>query len=256
MKTSLGQQVCYKYTWDKKELLVFTCKSVGVVLFLAYFFYRSFWACLPLAVIGVAYFRMLQQKAQAKRGEELILQFKECILSVAASLKAGYAVENAFMESRMDMELLYGKDSLIYRELEQIRRGLVINITLEEQLFQLAQRSTGEEIRQFATIFSIAKRSGGNLSEIIRSSSELIGRRVDARLEMQTMLSGRRMEQNVMKVMPFAVLGYIGISYPGYFDMLYHNWQGVAVMTVCLFIYLAAYGLGEKILHQIAEEIA
>lgn len=256
MKTSLRQRDYCRYEWQTKEVVVFLCKSIGVVVFLSYFFYRSLWACLPLAGIGIWYFKQLQQKALEKSKEELILQFKECILSVAASLKAGYAVENAFMESRTDMELLYGKDSLIYRELEQMRRGLVINIALEEQLFSLAKRGAGEEIEQFATVFSIAKRSGGNLAEIIRETAELIGQRLDARQEMQTMLSGRRMEQNVMKVMPFAILGYISISYPGYFDMLYHNWQGVAIMTGCLAIYLMAYVLGEKILQQILDEMA
>ncbi len=256
MRKSLKQQDYRKDMQISKELFFALCKSVGVVLFLAYFFYRSLWACLPLSAVGILYFRMLRQKAQARRREELILQFKECILSVAASLKAGYAIENAFMESRADMELLYGKDSMIYWELEQIRRGLVINITLEEQLFALAERSGGEEIRQFATVFSIAKRSGGDLSEIIRNSSELIGQRLDARQEIRTRLSGRQMEQNVMRLIPFAVLGYISITYPGYFDMLYHNWKGTAIMTGCFVFYLIAYVMGEKILQQIGEEMA
>lgn len=199
---------------------------------------------------------MKEQKKRDCIGEELTLQFKECILSVAASLKAGYAVENAFLESRSDMEMLYGRESHIYQELELIRRGLIINITLEEQLNDLADRSGSEEIRQFAVVFTIAKRSGGNLPEIIHESAELIGRRVDARQEMQTMLSGRRMEQNIMKIMPFGVLAYIGFSYPGYFDILYHNWQGVIIMTVCLGIYLTAYIMGEKILRKIAGEMA
>ena len=248
MRKSLKRQDC-------RENIVFLGKSVGVVIFLAYFFYRSIWACIPLSVVGFFYFRMLKNKAKEKHCEQLLLQFKECILSVSASLKAGYAIENAFMESRGDMELLYGSHSAIYRELEQIRRGLVINITLEEQLFGLAERSGGDEIMQFATVFSIAKRGGGNLSEIIRSSSELISQRLDARAEMRTRLSGREMEQNVMKVIPFAVLGYIGFSYPGYFDMLYHNWQGAAIMTGCLGIYLGAYVLGEKIMKQISNEL-
>jgi len=240
---------------DYREKALFVGKSAGIVFFLAYFFYRSVWAILPLSVIGILYFRVQEQKAEEKRREQLLQQFKECILSVSASLKAGYAIENAFMESRKDMELLYGKHAMIYRELEQIRRGLVINIALEEQLFGLAQRSGGEEIHQFATVFSIAKRGGGNLTEIIRSTSELIGQRLDARTEMQTRLSGRQMEQNVMKIVPFAVLGYIGISYPGYFDMLYYNWLGVLIMTGCLLLYLTAYVIGEKILQQIKQEL-
>ena len=93
------------------------------------------------------------------------------------------------------------------------------------------------------------------MPEIIKSTSELISQRLDARAEMQTRLSGREMEQNVMKIIPFAVSGYIGISYPGYFDMLYYNWQGVVIMTGCLAIYLIAYVIGEKILQQIKREL-
>ncbi len=256
MKTSLKQRDYHKYAWGKKELVIALVQTVTIVGFLSYFFYQSFLMMLPMSIVGVGYFQMLKQKKQESCKEELTLQFKECILSVAASLKAGYAIENAFLESRFDMELLYGRDSLIYQELELIRRGLVMNITLEEQLFSLADRSDSEEIAQFAMVFSVAKRNGGNLSEIITTSSEVIGQRLDARQEMRTMLSGRQMEQNVMKLMPFAVLGYISASYPGYFDMLYHNWQGAMIMTGCLAIYLAAYALGEKILHQIAREMA
>lgn len=230
-------------------------ESAAVVCFLAYFFYRSFLAVLPLSIIGFVFFRSLAVRKRERCVEELTLQFKECILSVAASLKAGYAVENAFMESRSDMCLLYGENSLINQELELIRRGLVINIALEEQLMDLAERSDSEEIGQFAQIFSIAKRSGGSIPEIIRVSSELIGQKIDAEQEICTLLSGRQMEQNIMKLMPFGILAYIGLSYPGYFDSLYHNWQGAAIMTGCLGMYLTAYVLGERIMSKIREEM-
>lgn len=255
MKTSLRRRDYREYLWQGGELVPAIVQAVLLVGFLAYFFYRSIWAVLPLSIIGVFYFRMLTQKKRDRCREELTFQFKECILSVAASLKAGYAVENAFMESRADMSLLYGQESFIYQELELIRRGLIINITLEEQLLDLADRSGSEEISQFAKVFSIAKRSGGNLPEVISFSSGLIGEKIDARQEMQTLLSGRQMEQNIMKLMPFGVLLYIGISYPGYFDVLYHNWQGAAIMTGCLALYLSACVLGERILKKIAAEM-
>lgn len=222
---------------------------------LAYFFYRSVWACIPLSVLGAGYFCLIQKRRLEQEREELAQQFKECILSVAASLKAGYAVENAFLESREDMEMLYGRDSPIYRELEAIRRGLMINITLEEQLYGLAHRSRIEEIEQFATVFSVAKRSGGDLADIIRNTAELIGGKLDAREEMRVMLSGRQMELNVMKLMPFGVLAYVGMGYSGYFDMLYHNWQGVLIMTGCLLLYLAAFCMGERMMQRIAGEL-
>lgn len=255
MSASLTRRDYHKCQWKPKELVVAVGKSVLVVVLLAYFFYRSVWAMLPLSVIGVLFFRMEGKRRIETMREELIGQFKECILSVAASLKAGYAVENAFVESRNDMKLLYGEESAIYVELEHIRRGLVINITLEELLADLAVRSGSDDIVQFAQVFAIAKKSGGRLPDIIQTTAEMIGRRIDARQEIRTLLSGRQMEQNIMKLMPFGILLYIGSSYQGYFDSFYHNLQGVAIMTVCLVVYVAAYVLGDKILQQIARKM-
>ena len=224
------------------------------VLFLSYFFYRSILAAVPLTVVGVFYYKMLKERKKEKCKRELTIQFKDCMLSVSASLRAGYAVENAFVESETDLCPLYGQQSLIFQELEVIRRGLVINITLEELLADLAERSGCEEIIQFAQIFSIAKRNGGNLTAMIQSTTGLIGQRIELRQEIQTVLSGRKMEQKIMICMPFVILIYIGISYPGYFDGLYHTLQGVAIMTGCLVLYLAAVVLGDKVMQGIEKE--
>lgn len=230
-------------------------KAVAVVSLLAYFFYRSVWAAIPLSAVGVCFFLKERERKGKQCREELNAQFKECILSVAASLKAGYAVENAFLESRGDIKLLYGEESYLYAELECIRRGLVINITLEELLADLAVRSDSDDICQFAQVFAIAKRSGGNLPEIMQTTALLIGRKMDAEQEIRTSLSGRQMEQTVMKLMPFGILLYIGSSYPGYFDSLYHAPQGIAIMTGCLAVYLAAYVIGDKTLEKIAAKM-
>ena len=255
MKKNLKPRDYHKYQWSKEELIFETGKVVVVVGVLAFFFYRSIWAMIPLSIVGYLFFRMEEQKKREQCKEELGTQFKECILSVAASMQAGYAVENAFLESRNDMRLLYGDDSLIYAELENIRRNLMSNNTLEDVLADLAKRSGNEDILQFSQVFAIAKRGGGNLAEIIRSTVDLIGQRIDAKREIATVLSGRKLEQMIMKCMPFGILLYIGTSYPGYFDDLYHNIQGIGIMTVCLIVYLAAYALGDRILRKIALEM-
>lgn len=255
MKTSLKRRDYHDYYWTKAEFCLMLAKAFGIVVFLALFFYRSLWAIIPLAIVGVFYYRMLKQKKIKKCRQKLICEFKECVLSVATFLRAGYAVENAFVESRNDMRMLFGEQSLIFQELEVIRRGMVINITLEELLKDLGERSACAEIKQFAEILAIAKRNGGNFSEIINSSAEIIRQRIETRQEIETLLSGREMEQRVMKLVPFGIPVYIGVTYPGYFDSLYHNWQGMAVMTVCLLIYLLAYVISDKMLARIAEEL-
>lgn len=255
MKTSLKQRDYNKYVWGKGELAASILLSAAVTLFFSAFFYRSAIAALPLSAIGIVCFASLRRKKVEKAKEALTVQFRECILAVSASLQAGYSVENAFRECRQDMALLYGEKSLICGELDYIRRGLDINIVLEELLTDLADRSGSPEIREFVQIFVLAKRNGGSMPEIIRGSASIIGRKIELQQEIATMLSGRQMEQNIMKLMPFGILLYIGIANRGYFDVLYHNWRGVALMTGCLGVYLLAYGMGEHIMSTIRLEM-
>lgn len=229
--------------------------AVGITVFLAYFFYRSLWAAIPLAPLGLAWFRRICRRRRRRQREELAGQFRECILGVVSALQAGYSVENAFLTCEQDMGQMFGREALICRELRLIRRGLAINISLEELLLDLGERSGIEEILQFGEVFSIAKRNGGNMAEIMGSSSELIGRKIDLRREMEVLLGGKRMELMIMKLMPFFVLFYVGTANAGYFNMLYHNGKGVLIMTGCLAVYIGAYALGEVVVERLWEEI-
>ena len=77
------------------------------------------------------------------------------ILSVSSNLQAGYSVENAFQESYRDTVLLYGRESVMARELRLIFRKLSNNEQLENAIAKLAVRSVLLDIRDFADFFQI-----------------------------------------------------------------------------------------------------
>lgn len=248
MKTNLKQQDYHKYIWKRGERFGTVVMCTCIVAAGAYFFYRSVWAMIPLSIVGVFCYRMCERQKTLKQRMQLAEQFRECILAVATALQAGYSIENAFLECAQDMELMFGSRSVICQELVCIRRGLRINLSLEELLLDFAKRSGCNEVEQFAKVFALAKRNGGNMAEIIRNAAMRIGKKIEIQKEVEIQLSGRRMELRVMKWIPFGILIYINISNPGYFDSLYHNFGGVALMTCCLLAYLAAVLLGEWIL--------
>lgn len=129
-----------------------------------------------------------------------------------------------------------------------------MNTPLEILLENLAERSGSYHIEQFSQVCSIAKRSGGNIPEIIRVSADLIGKDIEARAEMKAVLSGRRIEQNIMKIMPFAIILYVGVTSKGYFDALYGNITGILIMTGCLAMYIFAFFFGDRVLEKIERE--
>jgi tight adherence protein B len=241
------------YRFTLREAAWEVCIALLVAAGLTWFFYRSIFAFFPMCFIGWGYLKS-REKAKGKANRhKLRQQFKECILSVCASIQAGYAVENAFIDSLADMTLLYGENAMICHELHLMKRGLVLNQPLEELLWDFGRRSGVEEITEFAEVFSIAKRSGGNLGEVITQCAGIISHRTESEEEIQTLLSNKRLEQKIMNVMPFGILLYVESGNPAYFAMLYHNVSGVAIMTLCLTIYLAAYLLSGRILERIGQ---
>jgi len=255
MRTNSKRRDYRKYKWKGKELTLNILLCSGVVVMLAYFFYRSIWALIPLSAVGVWLFLHRMKEATEKEKKCLSEQFRECILAVSSSLRAGYSVENAFVESCQDMEMMFGREALICEELTCIKRGLHINLSLEELLLDLAQRSGCEDIEEFAKVFALAKRNGGNMTEIIRNTAGRIGKKMELQKEVELQLSGRKMELTIMKIIPFGILLYVNMGNPGYFDALYHNVSGALIMTVCLVIYLMAVVMGESIMQGIAREL-
>lgn len=69
------------------------------------------------------------------------------------------------------MERLYGADSLMAKEIRYMKKGLRNHVPLEILLVDLGRRSKEADMEDFAQVFAIAKRSGGNLNAIIRRSA-------------------------------------------------------------------------------------
>ena len=221
---------------------------IGLMLAWAigHFFYDSLIVSAGLLVFIPAFLRYRRKDYGTRRRNELGMQFKDAVASISANQKAGYSIENSFREAWKDMTLLYGTRGIIVKELNHIRRGLDNNLVLEQMLLDLGARSGVDDIRQFGEVFAIAKRSGGNLTETIEMTAGMIEQKADVEQEIAVMISSRKMESNVMSLVPFFMIMYMDLSSAGFFDELYHNVAGIAIMTVCLAIYVSSYLIAQK----------
>ena len=128
-----------------------------------------------------------------------------------------------------------------------IGKGLDNNVVLERLLYDFGCRSHVPDILQFADVFLIAKRGGGNMTEIIAGTADMIEQKTAVDKEIQVLLSAKKMEQKIMNMIPFLIIFYISLTSKGFFDVLYHNAVGIVVMTICLAVYLAAFMLSRKL---------
>lgn len=242
-----GKRNYNEYVFSLKEKILCLGEGMTLVSFLGYFFYRSIWGIAAVSPLCILYWEDKKKRKGRAARQELKAEFKECILGISSSLKAGYSVENAFRDSLQEMRMLFGEESLIVKELWYIRNGLDNNRNPEVLLADLGNRSGIEEIREFGEVFAIAKRNGGSMPEIIQTTAALISDKAEADREIQVLISGKKMEQKIMSIVPFGIVTYVQITSKGFFDVLYHNMAGVLVMSVCLILYLAAYEIGSRI---------
>lgn len=235
------------YHFNTKEKVVLFAIWIGISGVVAYFFYRS-WIVFGIVLLGFPLFLKWQIKsATRKRKWELTLAFRESVVIVAGNLQAGNSIENAFRRAYSDLKSLYGEEADITKEFLIIGRGLENNLVLEKMLLDFGTRCGVEDIKDFADIFAVAKRTGGNLKEIIADTVEIISDKIEMKRSLRILISEKQFEQKIMCVIPFFILIYIGMTSPGYFDSLYHSSSGISIMTACLAAYIVAILWGMKI---------
>lgn len=236
------------YELSAKEKVQYILSGLLFIGILSAVFYDSIWSFLLMLPLLYPYIERIKLRLCKKRKRQLEQEFREMIMSVDANLQAGYSVENAFRESYKDIVQLYGKESDMAKEIYWISIQLQNNQQLEELLKNLAKRSDIDDIRDFAQIFAISKRSGGDLRAIISNTANILEEKREVRREIQTIMSEKELEQKIMRYIPFVIVGYISITSKGFFEKMYHNVVGIVIMTVCMLVYIAASMLAEKIL--------
>lgn len=215
----------------------------------AWLFYHSVRAAIFLIPLGVWNFRKLKRECERRKQNAFLLQFKEMIQNMATVLNTGYSVENALRETQKELALLYPEKEMISRELAVMVRQIRMQLPVEQVLEEFAARVKLEDVKTFSTVFAAGKRSGGDLMEIIHSTSIQMSGKIEVKREIETLLAAKRYEFKVMSVIPYGIIFYMGLSFPEFMSCLYGNVIGIGVMTICLAIYTGASALGAKIVN-------
>lgn len=235
------------YILNNKEKIIGLLEYVFLCSVFAFFFYRSVIAFIVF-LPGVFYFRKIYIASLiTKRKKKLSTEFSQTLYSVISGLKAGYSIENAFIEAKRDAELFFGSESLMVFEIQIIKSGLNMHMNLEDLIEDLGTRSGDEEILLFADVFKCAKRNGGNITEVLSETADRIQERICIDREIDLLISEKLLELRIMEVVPFVILIYLDITSRGYFDILYEGLRGRFAMTICLMVYIAAAFVAEKI---------
>jgi tight adherence protein B len=194
------------------------------------------------------YRKRIKMSLITERKWRLNLEFKDGILALSAALEAGYSAEHAFEEACKDLRQIYHEKSMVIKEFSYIMNQIHMNISLEKALSDFAERTGIEDILSFSEVFNTAKRTGGDLMNVIKITSNIISGKIEVKREIITLITAKRLEANIMKAIPLLILVYLSVTSPGFLNPLYHNLIGIIVMTCFLACYLGAFLFIDKII--------
>ncbi len=236
------------YRPSGREIAGSVCRASIIIIGTALLCYNSIWAVILLLPYIPFYLRLRKRELKEKRKWELNLQFGDMIRSLSAVLESGYSVENAITEAYIDLKLSYDENAMIMHELKILINHLRSNVPIEAAFEDFAERSGLEDVRSFSDVFSTAKRTGGNIISIIRSTAAVIRTRVELKRELKTMMASKKYESDIMRMIPFGLLLYLRIFSPEMVASLYGNMFGTIFMTVLLIVYIALSAAADRII--------
>jgi len=238
-----------EYKMSIREKVIYSALAGAVIFAIIYIFYHSLIFSALISFLGILYPKSKKKDIIKKRKSELNVQFKDMLYSLSSSLSAGRSVESAFKEILKDLNIQYpDSNTSIIREIECIIRKINMNETVEEALSEFASRAHLEDVDNFVDIFLTAKRTGGNIVEIIKNSSNIINDKIEIKMEIETMLSERKYEQKILNILPILMIVLLSYTAADYMLPVFITLAGRMAMTVCVILLSISYFISSRIM--------
>jgi tight adherence protein B len=213
-----------------------------------YLFYENIFLCAVLLVIcGFAFIPIRRKQIIEKRKRKLLLQFRDTLESLATSIGAGSNVPDAFLSAEDDMSKQHNEGSDIHREIKTINEGIYNNVPVETLLMDLGERSGLEDVISFANVFETCYRKGGDTKEVIKNTHQIISEKIDIMMEIQTVVTSKKSEQNAMMFMPILFVFLLKMLGKEVVDLT--SATGMVSTTIAVGIFVIAYFIGKRVLN-------
>jgi len=253
------------YYMNFGEKILYFIIGFGVGAFVGYLFYGGigkdelgnpttvtrildiFFTCSIGLAAGLNFIPIRTKQIIARRRKKLSSQFRDLLEALSTSLGAGKNIPDSFSAVYDDLKVQYEEDAFILHEVKVILAGIKNNNDIEDLLYDFGRRSGIDDINSFANVFKICYRKGGNIKDTIRSTHEILSDKMEIREDIETVVTANKNEQNIMMVMPIALIGIIKLMSPD-FAANFTTMTGLIATTVAVALFIIAHFVGKAVL--------
>ncbi|MDR2354795.1 MAG: type II secretion system F family protein [Clostridiales Family XIII bacterium] len=236
------------YEMTPKETRRYYLIAVSILLLLGQIFYQSLICSALLSALSVPCKGLYARHLAENRRAALEHSFRDLLCSLSASFSTGRQMPEALKEGLEAMRLIYPADAPIVRELEHMTARLFRSRDDETALLDdFANRSRSEDIRNFVDAYFICRTTGGDMEIMIAKASALIIDKIEIKRERRTLTAQKRLEANILLLLPAVMLVFLQLLSPAYIAALYDGLWGRLVMTAALGLMALSYAWNRRL---------
>ena len=169
-----------------------------------------------------AYAKWLNARYVRKFDEQLT----DALGTMSNALRAGFSISQAFESvAESGTQPIAGEFALL---LQQLRVGM----SFDDALASLEKRIGSEDLTLVVTAIDIARKTGGNLTEIFDSISDTIRARMRIERKVRTLTAQGRLQGLVVSLMPLFLCIVMTMMKPGMMIPFLTSGAGVACLAV------------------------
>lgn len=178
----------------------------------AWYYAGGLWVAVPayLAVFLLAPLVVINHLA-AQRAKKLAAQLPDALQIVCRSLEAGHPVATAVALVAREMPDPIGTE--FGMTADEVSYGM----SLTNAVQRMAERAGDPDVELFAATVRLQEKTGGNLTELLKSNTDTIRGRQTMRLKVRAASSEGRTSAMILTSAPFLVMGAIHMLRPEFY---------------------------------------
>jgi len=184
---------------------------------------------LPVAVtLGLGVPHVAVGTMIKRRQRKFNLQFPEAIELIVRGLKSGLPVSESIQTIGREMPDPVGV------EFGRVADSLKLGETLDEALWEVAQRLDTPEFKFFVISLSVQRETGGNLAETLENLAEILRKRKQMRLKVKALSAEARASAYILAALPFVMFAILSTVNPDYTFALIDDPRGQMMLGAAL----------------------
>ena len=229
-------------------MLRFSAAIFFIGMATGYIYFDDLLAGLVIFLCLYGVYPAYKNNEERKLKQLMMVQFKDLLYSVSASLSLGRNMRQALEESLEFWGNTYDeKDPIMVEVRKMLREMKETNAPDIKVLRDFADRWEISDITDFVNVYESLRITGGDMPGAVSRAASVIGDKITMEKELNAAMSEKLAEGRIVGAAPFVMTAAMKFLSPAYMSPVYETGLGTVVALTSLALSVAAILMIERI---------